>query len=125
MPYTFTVFAVKSESKSEVLVQQNGKPLSLSLSTESSEPDIVVVQTNHQPVEAEVVPEIPEPINLTEEIKKEKVKAFANIFKKKAADAKNLQRADVSNKELMNTADPQLVSRMSSNIDRFFINKPY
>ncbi|XP_055366274.1 breast carcinoma-amplified sequence 1 isoform X3 [Betta splendens] len=104
---SITPNGLKADVKSEVTVQQNGKPLSLSLSTESSGPDGVVVQTNTEPVEAQVVTEIPETVNLKEEIKKEKVKAFGNIFKKKAAGAKNLQKQAASDEELTNVVDPQ------------------
>lgn len=76
----------------------------------------MAVKTECQPTEAEVVPEIPEPAVLKEEIKKEKVKLFGKMFKKKAADVKSVQRKETSNEDQADASppatDPQPVSRL-------------
>ncbi|XP_026224781.1 breast carcinoma-amplified sequence 1 isoform X3 [Anabas testudineus] len=92
--------------KGETIIHQNSEPVSLSLPTESSEPDSVAVKTECQPTEAEVVPEIPEPAVLKEEIKKEKVKLFGKMFKKKAADVKSVQRKETSNEDQADASPP-------------------
>ncbi|XP_050927355.1 breast carcinoma-amplified sequence 1 isoform X1 [Lates calcarifer] len=90
------------EVNSETTVLQNGEPLSLNLSTDSVEPDFVVVESDAQPAEAQIVNEIPEPTIQKEEVKKskrEKGRLFGKMFKKKAeppADVESVQEKETS-----------------------------
>ncbi|GAA6216689.1 breast carcinoma-amplified sequence 1 isoform X1 [Lates japonicus] len=90
------------EVNSETTVLQNGEPLSLNLSTDSVEPDFVVVESDAQLAEAQIVPEIPEPPIQKEEVKKskqEKGRLFGKMFKKKAeppADVESVQEKETS-----------------------------
>lgn len=113
-------FAVNSETT----VLQNGEPLSLNLSTDSVEPDFVVVESDAQPAEAQIVNEIPEPTIQKEEVKKskqEKGRLFGKMFKKKAeppADVESVQEKETSKDDQTDSpenppaVDPQPVSRV-------------
>ncbi|KAG7221638.1 hypothetical protein INR49_006780 [Caranx melampygus] len=77
----------------ETIVHQNGEPLSLKSAIESTDPEFVVIETDCQPAQAQVISEIPEPTIQKEEIKKskeEKVRLFGKVFKKKEPPTKEL-----------------------------------
>ncbi|XP_067383463.1 breast carcinoma-amplified sequence 1 isoform X11 [Channa argus] len=87
--------------KSETMVQHNCEPLSLSLATESSEPDSNVVKSDSEPAEAQVISEAPEPTTQKEDTKKkrERVKLFGKVFKKKPAGVTSDQGKETSNED--------------------------
>ncbi|KAK2851876.1 hypothetical protein Q5P01_008152 [Channa striata] len=95
--------------KGETTVQQNGEPLSLSLATKPSEPESTGVKSESEPAEAQVISEVPEPPTQKEESKRkrDKVKLFGKVFKKKAADVKSDQEKEASNEDQPDAADPQ------------------
>ncbi|XP_056241574.1 breast carcinoma-amplified sequence 1 isoform X9 [Seriola aureovittata] len=102
----------------ETIVHQNGEPFSLNFATESTEPDFVIVESDCQPAEAQVILELPEPTIQKEEVKKskeEKVHLFGKMFKKKAeppTDVENIQEKETSNEDQKAVSppatDPQL-----------------
>ncbi|XP_023248805.1 proteoglycan 4-like isoform X7 [Seriola lalandi dorsalis] len=102
----------------ETIVHQNGEPFSLNFATESTEPDFVIVESDCQPAEAQVILELPEPTIQKEEVKKskeEKVHLFGKMFKKKAeppTDVENIQEKETSNEDQKTVSppatDPQL-----------------
>ncbi|XP_036958853.1 breast carcinoma-amplified sequence 1 isoform X3 [Acanthopagrus latus] len=104
--------------KGETVIHQNGGAPSLNHSTESTEPDYVVIEAQCQPVEAAVISKIPETTIQKEEVKKskeEKGRLFGKMFKKKAeppADVKSVQETEKSGEDQMDAGppatDPQL-----------------
>lgn len=101
-------FAVKGET----VIHQNGGAPSLNHSTESTEPDYVVVEAQCQPVEAAVISQIPETTIQKEEVKKskeEKGRLFGKMFKKKAeppADVKSVTEKEKSGDDQMDAGPP-------------------
>lgn len=118
-PFSYSLVCFCFAVKGDALVQQNGEPVSLILAKQASEPDSsVAVKPDCQPAEAQVVSQSPELAVLKEEIKKEKVKLFGKMFKKKAeapADVKRVQGKETSSEDQTDAsppaADPQPVSR--------------
>ncbi|XP_042348586.1 breast carcinoma-amplified sequence 1 isoform X4 [Plectropomus leopardus] len=53
----------------ETMVQQNGEPVTLNLTTDSTEPEFIVVETDSKPAEAPVIPEVAEAVTQKEEVK--------------------------------------------------------
>lgn len=118
-------FAVKGET----VIHQNGGAPSLNHSTESTEPDYVVVESQCQPVEAAVISEIPETTIQKEQVKKskeEKGRLFGKMFKKKAeppAEVKSVPEKEKSGEDQMDAGppatEPQPVSALIT-VSRFF-----
>ncbi|KAG7233627.1 hypothetical protein INR49_006777 [Caranx melampygus] len=109
----------------ETIVHQNGEPLSLKSAIESTDPEFVIIETDCQPAQAQVISEIPEPTIQKEEIKKskeEKVRLFGKVFKKKEPPTK-VQEKETSNEDQTDASppatDPQL--ELNSNGDEAFI----
>lgn len=98
--------------KGETVIHQNGGAPSLNHSTESTEPDYVVVEAQCQPVEAAVISQIPETTIQKEEVKKskeEKGRLFGKMFKKKAeppADVKSVPEKEKSGEDQMDAGPP-------------------
>ncbi|XP_072223197.1 breast carcinoma-amplified sequence 1 isoform X2 [Leuresthes tenuis] len=76
--------SLEIDMKTDNPVHQNGEPIPLNLATESS--DCVVVESDTQSVSVQVISEIPDTNNKTEEVKtskEEKDNRFSKLFKKK------------------------------------------
>ncbi|KAM4563910.1 breast carcinoma-amplified sequence 1 isoform 2-T2 [Odontesthes bonariensis] len=76
--------SLEIDVKTDNTVHQNGEPIPLNLATESS--DCVVVESDAQSANVQVISEIPDTNNKKEEVKtskEEKVNRFGKLFKKK------------------------------------------
>ncbi|AWP10110.1 putative breast carcinoma-amplified sequence 1 [Scophthalmus maximus] len=103
---------VGNDVDGETVVHQNGEPFSLILATESPEPDFVIVESDCQPAEAEVISEVSEAIVHMAKLKKgrsEKVSLLDKMFKKKAeppVDVESVQQAETSNEDQTDVSPP-------------------
>lgn len=106
------------------MVEKNGAPPSLNLTTESNGTSYVIIEADGPKADALVITEIPEPAVIKEEgikeekkNKEEKVHRFGKMFKKKAqppAEVKSVPKEEDSSQTKTDVSlpatDPQLVS---------------
>lgn len=114
--HRFFFFSVNGEN----IIQQNGKPTSLNPATESVEPDYVIIESDCQHVDTQVISETPDTTVQKEEVKKNKEQKnhlFGKMFKKKAeppANVPSVQEKETSNEDqtdvCLPAANPQSVS---------------
>ncbi|XP_071398010.1 breast carcinoma-amplified sequence 1 isoform X4 [Centroberyx affinis] len=99
---------------SETAVQQNGKPVSLNSYIDSIEPDFVIVESDCQNDEDQVISESPDSTTEKEEVKetkeeKVKVNLFGKIFKTKTespTSEESVQENESSNEDQMDVSPP-------------------